>query len=287
MKNSVVGIISFILGFLGFLTAHWYFGIFFIIVSIMLGVVGCMDYLSYKWSSVLGLVFSGLGIALFTWTLVTDLQSGRLVILYSEKGVSKEIEEAFTEAFEEAGVTVSFKEDHEDEEIQEWDAADAVAEDVSEDAVTETEDRQDTVPDATNRETEDTPEKEWMSASSGKIDASFDSFDIVYDGYEVSTDYEGNDCVIIYYNYTNTDDEPQSAFYFVNMKCFQNGVECDQIFVPSEENECIENHNRQVTSGTTLRCAQAFKISSRDDIELSVEEYLSLNDHREEMLVDL
>ena len=64
MGNSVTGILSFIFGLLGVFTAHWYVGIFFILVAVILGVIALTDYLSYKWSAISGLVLSGLLILL-------------------------------------------------------------------------------------------------------------------------------------------------------------------------------------------------------------------------------
>lgn len=85
MKNSAIGILSLCFGILGFFTAYWYIGIILCIIAVFLGIVGLMDYLAYKWSSVLGLIFSGLGAALFTYTIVTDINDGRLIIAY-ERG---------------------------------------------------------------------------------------------------------------------------------------------------------------------------------------------------------
>ena len=85
MKNSVIGILSLCFGLLGFFTAYWYIGIIPCVVAIILGIIGLMDYLAYKWSSVMGLICSALGIALLIYTIVTDIGSGRLIIAY-ERG---------------------------------------------------------------------------------------------------------------------------------------------------------------------------------------------------------
>lgn len=85
MKNSVIGILSLCFGLLGFFTAYWYIGILLCIVAIILGIMGLMDYLAYKWSSILGLISAALGIALFIYTVMTDINAGRLIIAY-ERG---------------------------------------------------------------------------------------------------------------------------------------------------------------------------------------------------------
>ena len=83
MGNSVTGILSFIFGLLGVFTAHWYVGIFFILVAVILGVIALTDYLSYKWSAISGLVLSGLGVMLLVITLISDIRTNRLIVYYN------------------------------------------------------------------------------------------------------------------------------------------------------------------------------------------------------------
>ncbi|MCH5258845.1 MAG: hypothetical protein J1F18_03775 [Lachnospiraceae bacterium] len=80
MKNSMIGILSICFGLLGFITAYWYIGIIPCIIAIIFGIVGLMDYLAYKWSSVMGLICACLGIALFVYAVVTDIGDGNLII---------------------------------------------------------------------------------------------------------------------------------------------------------------------------------------------------------------
>lgn len=84
MKNSVIGILSICFGVLGFFSAYWYIGIILCIVAVILGVVGLTDYLAYKWSSILGLVFATMGIGLFTYVIVTDMDDGKLIVAYDK-----------------------------------------------------------------------------------------------------------------------------------------------------------------------------------------------------------
>lgn len=80
MKNSKIGILSICFGLLGFFSAYWYIGIIPCIIAVILGIVGLMDYLAYKWSSVMGLMCACLGIALFVYAVVTDIGNGNLII---------------------------------------------------------------------------------------------------------------------------------------------------------------------------------------------------------------
>lgn len=80
MKNSTIGIASICFGLVGFFSAYWYIGIIPCIVAIILGIIGLMDYLAYKWSSVMGLIFAGMGVALFIYAVVKDIGDGNLII---------------------------------------------------------------------------------------------------------------------------------------------------------------------------------------------------------------
>lgn len=278
MENNVLGIISFILGFIGFLSAHWYFGIFFILLSILLGAIACTNYLAEKYTSIFGFIFSGLGILLFVWTLVTDMESGRLIVLYDKDGIVNEIENSIQESYE--GETL--------EEIY---------------GLTEEKDKQEEpktepkgVSDSNEKETqyEKAVEKAKIESSdkkdennTGTIDIKFDSFEIVYDGYEISKDYEGNDCVVIYYYFTNYREEPTSAVAESYIKCFQNGVQCDSTVLSYGTNEHYENQSRQITKGTTLKCANAYNISSLDDVYVTAQEVFSLTGENDDMTIKL
>ena len=270
MGNNVLGIISFILGFIGFLSAHWYFGIFFILLSILLGAIACTDYLAEKYTSIFGFIFSGLGILLFAWTLVTDMKSGKLIVLYDKDGIVNGIENSIQESYE--GETL--------EEIY---------------GLTEEKDKQEE-PKAEPKEANEKEEKkveevveksENKSNNTGTIDIKFDSFEIVYDGYEVSKDCEGNDCVVIYYYFTNYREEPTSAVAESYIKCFQNGVQCDSTVLSYGTNEHYENQSRQITKGTTLKCANAYKISSLDDVYVTAQEVFSLTGENDDMTIKL
>ena len=80
MKNSIIGILSLCFGLIGFFSAFWYIGIIPCVIAIVLGIIGLMDYLAHKWSSVMGLVCAGMGILLFIYTVGRDINSGNLII---------------------------------------------------------------------------------------------------------------------------------------------------------------------------------------------------------------
>lgn len=83
MAISVIGILSFIFGVIGFLLSHWYIGFIPCFIAVILGVIGISDYLSRNWASIAGIIFSVLGFIVFGYTLVSDINSSKLIIYYN------------------------------------------------------------------------------------------------------------------------------------------------------------------------------------------------------------
>lgn len=96
---------------------------------------------------------------------------------------------------------------------------------------------------------------------------------VKYTGHEISTDYEGNPCLIVYYDYTNKADEALSAMAndcYIN--AYQNGVECDRATISyGNNNKSIENHYKKIMPGITINVAEAFKISDKSDVTLTLD----------------
>lgn len=86
----MVGILSLIFGIAGILTSFFYVGIFLCIVGMTLGIVGLTDCFSEKNFPLAGLLLSILGGVLSVYAVVSDLDSGKLLIVYSGNKVESE-----------------------------------------------------------------------------------------------------------------------------------------------------------------------------------------------------
>ncbi|WAJ24016.1 DUF5067 domain-containing protein [Lacrimispora xylanolytica] len=123
-----------------------------------------------------------------------------------------------------------------------------------------------------------TPDGKQVGADGAMIQAPLFDFAIKdsqvrYTKHEISTDYEGNACVIVYYDFTNKSDKELSAMGSGSyIKAYQNGIECDRAYLPSAENKAINNRTKNVMPGITLNVAEAFKISDKSDIILTLED---------------
>ncbi|WP_349947302.1 DUF5067 domain-containing protein [Lacrimispora sp. BS-2] len=121
-----------------------------------------------------------------------------------------------------------------------------------------------------------TPDGKQVGADGAMMQAPLFDFDIndshvKYTKHELSTDYEGNACVIVYYDFTNKSDKALSAMGSGSyIKAYQNGIECDRAYPSSSENKAIDNHYKNIMPGVTLNVAEAFKISDKSDITLTL-----------------
>lgn len=108
----------------------------------------------------------------------------------------------------------------------------------------------------------------------GKIDTDFGDFFLKYDSYEMSEDYDGKDCVIVYFDYTNLSQENSSFGSSVIVKAFQNGVQCETAYIFDEDNKPYNDSYTEVKNGVTIKVAYAFYITDMSDIELECEKML-------------
>lgn len=81
---EVIGILSLIFGIIGLLSSVWYIGILPCVAGIVLGIVGLTDFLSDKKFAMSGLLISVLGVVISTYIFVSDVDSGKLIVLYNK-----------------------------------------------------------------------------------------------------------------------------------------------------------------------------------------------------------
>lgn len=111
---------------------------------------------------------------------------------------------------------------------------------------------------------------------------------ISYTGFELTTDYNEEDCIIIYYDYTNNSGDSGSAMLNSYIKVFQDGVSCDSTMLPFDvEIEAVNNHSKEIQSGHTISVADVFKISSDSDLTIEASEAFSFSDKKDTMILKI
>lgn len=124
-----------------------------------------------------------------------------------------------------------------------------------------------------------TPDGKQVGADGALVQAPLFDFDganarATYVKHEVSTDYDGNPCLILYYNYTNKRQETKSAMWGdCYIKAFQNGIECDYTFMNYDNKTGKterDNMDKEIMSGVTITVADVFKLTDMSDVTLDI-----------------
>lgn len=130
-----------------------------------------------------------------------------------------------------------------------------------------------------------TPEPE-QPADDNMIDFNMGEYVVKYTGHAIGNDYEGNPCLIIYYDFTNNSNEATTAQLHSYIQAFQNGTECESAFF-MDENEAIRNYSTNIQPGVTINVGEPFKISDMSNVTIEASETFSINGEKDTMVIQL
>lgn len=91
---------------------------------------------------------------------------------------------------------------------------------------------------------------------------------------ELSTDYQGKDAVILYFNYTNTSGSSTNAAFSFMPKVFQNGIQCQTAIFLNPVPE-ITAASTEVQDGISIDVAYAYNIGDKSDLTVELNELIS------------
>lgn len=253
MEISLISLLSLIFGVMGMCLSCIVIGIIPCAISLTLAVIALKNDIYAKWPSICGIACSAVGIAMFA-VVISQTDEYR----QSNVATPTDVVESVTNRNE--------KNDNDRE------STGFVNENVEPKS-------------SAFQNNKDTADKTEDKSNDKIIDADFDNFSIKYVSHEVSTDYGGNPCLIVYFDFTNNKDDPTSASMSIYSQAFQNGVECDLAFVTN--NDYIDNASKNIQKGTTIRVGTARKISDMSDIDITIKEAFSFSDKSDEMKIKL
>lgn len=127
-------------------------------------------------------------------------------------------------------------------------------------------------------------------ADDNMIDLDTGKYKVKYTGHALGNDYDGNPCIIIYYDFTNNSGENTDAQLSTQMKVFQNGVQCEAVYFLDESlegNESINNYTREIQPGTAVNVGEVYAISDMSPVTVEVSEFLSWEDQKDTMVIQL
>lgn len=90
--------------------------------------------------------------------------------------------------------------------------------------------------------------------------------------YKIEENAMGEQCLVLYFDFTNNSEESQAFGYTFSVKAFQNGVELEPTFF--HVNTETENSTKEIKPGVTLRVAEQFGIEDvSGTIEVEIEPF--------------
>ena len=98
------------------------------------------------------------------------------------------------------------------------------------------------------------------ATSDGTIDLSNQRFSIHYTRNVVSTDFGGEPCLLVYYDYTNNGESSSSAMVDVNLTAYQNDAALEAA-IPANCDEAVDAFMKEIQPGETVNVCQAFSLN--------------------------
>ena len=122
--------------------------------------------------------------------------------------------------------------------------------------------------------------------TSEKIDYKTDTFNLQYTTHALSKDYEGNQCLIVYFDFTNNGSEATNAGYETDITAFQNKTECETTSLESAD-QSVDNLYLDVQPGAAINVGKVFKLKDISDVTVEVSELLNLEGNTASQILTL
>lgn len=114
------------------------------------------------------------------------------------------------------------------------------------------------------------------SAAELKGEGDLGDFHVKYIESTVAKDYDGNDALIVHYQFTNNSEETTNAAASIYVEVFQDGVQLDTAIM--SEDYGGDNEWKDIRPGTTIDVYCAYELTSTSAVEIEITEYMSLSD---------
>lgn len=135
-----------------------------------------------------------------------------------------------------------------------------------------------------------TPDGKQVGADGTLVQAPLFDFDIedshiTYTGYKIKQDYNKNQCLVLYYDFMNKDNEAQSAVLSnYSIKVFQNGIECDYAIIINDRDDSMENYSKDIMPGTIVNVGRAYKLQDKSDVTIQIKELWNWSNPKSQMV---
>lgn len=94
-------------------------------------------------------------------------------------------------------------------------------------------------------------------------EGTLDKYAVKFTGASLAKDYDGNDVIIVSYDFTNNSEENASAMISLLVTAFQDGVELEHAyFIDAPDGYNSDNQMKDLKTGATLNCQEAYILSN-------------------------
>lgn len=120
----------------------------------------------------------------------------------------------------------------------------------------------------------------------GVIDFKAHTFTLKYLSHELGTDYEGNPCLFVHYNFKNTGKENLVPMAAVALKATQNGEDCLAAVV-TDINEEIDNYMKEIEPDKEVKVCQVYSVNGDADITIEASELVTIDEESDIQVLKL
>lgn len=106
------------------------------------------------------------------------------------------------------------------------------------------------------------------------IDCKYNGLQLTYLRHEMTTNYIGEECIVVYYEFTNNSKETTSYAYNFDSQAFQNGVELEQSLYLLDDVE--DNRYKDIKPGVSVEIYNLFIPSDDSVVELEINNFYSI-----------
>lgn len=133
--------------------------------------------------------------------------------------------------------------------------------------------------------TQSVSEEEIVEVDDGIIDFNADGCNLKYLRHEITKNYVDEECLAVYFQFTNNSDENKSCIYTFSEQAFQNGIELEMPLFMIDGKD--SNTDKEIKPGVSLEVYCLFKIEDKSNVELEVSEWVSFSDEKDVMLLEI
>lgn len=112
-------------------------------------------------------------------------------------------------------------------------------------------------------------------ADQNTIDVDISKCHVKYISSEIVSNAAGEECLVIYYEFTNNSSENRAFDYTVSDKVFQDGVELSQSLF--HVNDASKDSSAEIQPGKSITVASSFILRDKSEVDLEISPFISFS----------